>query len=271
MIDWHCHILPGMDDGPIDVDESIAMASSLAGYGFKIVCCTPHCIKGYYDTTVQRVREATLMLQADLDQAGVALELWSGMEYMLDEHFEEHKAHLLPLGSTRLILCEVPQDADPAVIVSNLQLIIEGGYVPLLAHPERTSALYQNLIHNRPRAEAGQSNKMSWLKGVFGGSARRSKCSDEESTGSDCLLKLPDQVCFQANLGAFTGYYGPTVQRRSYELLKMGIYRALASDLHDAAAADLVIDLEKVENNPLLQKLVATSQMIANEFPGGGN
>ena len=268
MIDWHCHILPGMDDGPIDVDESIAMASRLAAYGFKAVCCTPHCIKGYYDNTAQRVRDAALMLQADLDQAGVGLELWPGMEYMLDEHFAEHAGHLLPLGSTRLILCEPPQEADQELVVTNLQLIIDRGYVPLLAHPERTPFLYQNLLRNQPQVETEQRGRKSWFKGAFGVNLRRKSFSGVETFSEDVLPTLPKQVLFQANLGTFTGYYGPSVQRRGYELLKIGIYRALASDLHDVAAADLVLSQEKVENNPLLQKLVASSQMICAEFPG---
>ncbi|PLX86646.1 MAG: hypothetical protein C0614_03700 [Desulfuromonas sp.] len=245
------------------------MASRLAGYGFKVVCCTPHCIKGYYDITVQRVREATLMLQADLDQAGINLELWPGMEYMLDECFAEHAGHLLPLGSTGLILCEAPQEGDPERVVTNLQLIIDRGYVPLLAHPERTPSLYQSFVSSRLGTETDQVDRMSWFKKLLGPNARPNKFSDAEMARADCLPKLPKQVCFQANLGAFTGYYGTSVQRRSYELLKMGIYRALASDLHDAAAADLVLDPGKVENNPLLQKLVAASQMIGAKFQGG--
>ena len=98
MIDYHCHILPAIDDGAVSIDESIAMAKSLSDFGYKTVCCTPHCIKGYYDITPQKVREATLMLQADLDNADIPLELWPGMEYMLDEYFSEHADDLLPLA-----------------------------------------------------------------------------------------------------------------------------------------------------------------------------
>ena len=69
MIDFHSHILPAFDDGAVTVDESIVMAKALADFGYKTVCCTPHCIKGTYDLTPQKVRETTMMLQADLDNA----------------------------------------------------------------------------------------------------------------------------------------------------------------------------------------------------------
>ena len=111
MIDFHSHILPAVDDGAVSIDESIAIARALADFGYKTVCCTPHCIKGYYDLTPQKVRETTFMLQADLDNAEISLELWPGMEYMLDECFVEFADDLLPLGETNLILCEAPQQA----------------------------------------------------------------------------------------------------------------------------------------------------------------
>ena len=134
MIDFHSHILPGLDDGAVTIDESIAMSKALELFGYKTVCCTPHCIKGYYELTPKRVREATLMLQADLDNADILLELWPGMEYMLDECFAEFADDLLPLGDTRLVLCEAPQRAHPEIVQEGLELIIEKGFVPLVAH-----------------------------------------------------------------------------------------------------------------------------------------
>jgi len=66
---------------------------------------------------------------------------------------------------------------------------------------------------------------------------------------------LPEVCLFQANLGSFTGYYGESVQRRAYELLKQGVYTALASDLHDGSSVSKILAYDKFETNPLLQKL----------------
>jgi hypothetical protein len=65
----------------------------------------------------------------------------------------------------------------------------------------------------------------------------------------------PEGVMFQANLGSFTGYYGESVQRRAYELLKRGVYTALASDLHDGNSAVKILVNDKFDTNPLLKKL----------------
>ncbi len=288
MIDFHCHILPNLDDGAVTSDDSIAMASALSEFGYKTVCCTPHCIKGYYDLTAQKVREATLMLQADLDNEDISLELLPGMEYMLDEHFDEFADDLLPLGGTRLILCEAPQQAHHEIVQRCLKLIIQQGFVPLIAHPERTQYFYEILSSFR-NAERGTNNEeKDWEWG-----AERRTRSEEKLQKPEGFLKkfwpfasrvsrptsrlshaeLPEACLLQVNLGSFTGFYGGDVQRRAYELLKQGVYSALASDLHDGSSASKVLVADKIATNPLLQKLSEWDGMVAkagDAVKGGG-
>ncbi len=269
MIDFHSHILPGIDDGAITVDDSIAMARSMSAFGYKTVCCTPHCIKGYYDLAPQRVREATLMLQADLDNADIDLELWPGMEYMLDECFSEYVEELLPLGNTKLVLCEAPQLAHPGFVQEGLELIIAKGFVPLIAHPERTEHFYEILTAQEepPDVEARDAERgtrdeenfqkpQSFFKKFWPFASRVPR---PPSRGfAACRVPRPASTVgclFQANLGSFTTYYGESVQRRAYELLKLGTYTALASDLHDNSSASIILENNKLETNPLLKKL----------------
>lgn len=271
MIDFHCHILPSIDDGAVSIDESIAMAKALSSFGYKTVCCTPHCVKGYYDIAPQKVREATLMLQADLDNADVQLELWSGMEYMLDEHFSEFADDLLPLGDTKLVLCEAPFQADQWHVLQGLKLIREKGFVPLIAHPERSPYFYKVLSGSgttgavrvkaddqsyRREKHMGQKNQLrvkGFLKKLW---PFASRVQYPEQEGACCTLKdLPDTCLFQANLGSFTGYYGPQVQARAYELLKKNEFTGIASDLHDGASAAQILHHDKLSFNPLLRKL----------------
>jgi protein-tyrosine phosphatase len=271
MIDFHCHILPGLDDGPVSVDESIAMARSLADFGYTTVCCTPHCLKGYYDLTAENVREATLMLQADLDNAEIQLDLWPGMEYCLDEHLSDFADDLLPLGDTGLVLCEAPQQAHPGIVQEGLELIIDKGYVPLIAHPERTEYFYEKLsrrvagdvVKDRD-AGRGTRNELKPIKSKglfskiwpFASRVQRSAPHVHEKFASRVPRPSFPEIClFQANLGSFTGYYGDSVQHHAYRLLKLGVYSGLASDLHDGGSAGKILQLEKFETNPLLKKL----------------
>ena len=266
MIDFHTHILPALDDGAISIDDSIAMAKSLAAFGYKTVCCTPHCIKGYYDLTPQKVREATLMLQADLDNAEVQLDLWSGMEYMLDECFPQFAEDLLPLGETSLVLCEAPPQAHPGVVKDSLELIISKGFTPLVAHPERTPYFYEILCSRDEERGTSDADTLSslpsepkpekgFLKKFFSSRIPRSAPRVEETSSRVPRPRLPEICIFQANLGSFTGFYGADVQRKAYDLLKLGAYTAMASDLHDSRSANQVLVYDKFAMNPILKQL----------------
>jgi len=265
MIDFHTHILPALDDGAITVDDSIAMAKSLAAFGYTSVCCTPHCIKGYYDLTPQQVRKATLMLQADLDNEGVQLDLWPGMEYMLDEYFREFAEDLLPLGNTKLVLCEAPPQAHPGFVQEGLELIVEKGFVPLVAHPERTPYFFERILaRGQCNGECGidftptalhesRTSIQGFLKKLFKRKNHKPRTTNHEPLHPSS--NEPESVLYHANLGSFTGFYGPKVQRNAYELLKLGAYTALASDLHESRSAAVVLVQDKFENNPFLKKM----------------
>ncbi len=276
MIDFHTHILPAMDDGAVTVDESIAMAKCLHAFGYKAVCCTPHCIKGFYDLTPDKVREATLMLQADLDNEDIALELWPGMEYILDETFAGYADNLLPLGDTKLVLCEAPPEADPGYVHDGLELILDKGFVPLIAHPERTPYFYEMLCsRNEEQATRDEKTKRENNQKEFMDEFSASRVPRPASRNFfkkflpflsrparpvSLSIKakssaLPEGCLFHANLGSFTGYYGQDVQRMAYELLKLNVYTALASDLHDSRSASQVLVHDKFAMNPYLKKL----------------
>lgn len=279
MIDFHCHLLPALDDGAVSIDESLAMAKSLAAFGYKTVTCTPHCIKGYYDLSPHKVREATLMLQSDLDNAGIALELQPGMEYMLDECFSSFADDLLPLGNTRLVLCEAPHQAHPGFVRENLELILAKGFVPLIAHPERTEYFYQAIMakgkglkvaeSKSTEALTRQQRSPGLLKRFFsrGGSEPLALNPSPERDDSS----LPTQILFHANLGSFTGYYGEAVQRRAYELLKLNVYTTLASDLHDGGSVAKVLVHDKFAMNPLLKKLADFDGRVARVDASSGS
>ncbi len=277
MIDWHCHILPGLDDGSIDISDSIIMATRLMEFGFDTICCTPHCLKGYYEYSAQAVREATLMLQADLDNSDIQLNLWPGMEYCLDECFAAFADDLLPLGNTRIILCEAPQQANADVVQEGLELIIAQGYTPLIAHPERNELLSSILLQRsrmmdaelQKQREEGRKTRAA-DEGRFVEPDRssqtqgfwkklwpfsRNSASDDSSEKNGFRFGLPEQCLFQTNLGSYTAYYGVPNQMRAYNLLKTGIFTCLASDLHDSQSCSQVLDKEKLSTNPLLKKL----------------
>ena len=107
--------------------------------------------------------------------------------------------------------------------------------------------------------EASSQSSSSFLKKLWPFSSQVSQPSLQASKESThlffSLVPCLEKSIFQANLGSFTGFYGPRVQRNAYELLKIGAYTALASDLHESRNAAEVLVQDKFDNNPFLQKL----------------
>lgn len=215
MIDYHCHLLPALDDGAKCLSESVEMARMLATSGFREVCCTPHCIRGSYDTTPNQVRQAVASLQAAIERDGIALRLHPGMEYYLDEYFLELDT-LQPLGNSRLILVEAPSQGDMTVIADGVFRIASQGLTPLFAHPERCALL----------APPGSDGLFDRVWSRFASPAAK-------ITAQNSLNMLKEMGClFQGNLGSFSGIYGRQVAERAGTMLSRGIYACLGSDGH---------------------------------------
>jgi protein-tyrosine phosphatase len=216
LIDYHCHILPGVDDGAATLDEALAIARLLAAAGFTSVHCTPHCIRGLYEPTPEQVRTAVAELQTQIDRAAIQLRLLPGMEYYLDEFFLARLDNPLPLGASRMLLVEVPGQGDPERVEDALTHVLAKGMVPLLAHPERTRLLDDAVTRSRWPS--------LWRRG-------------KETTEAGLLGRLSAAgVLLQGNLGSLAGHYGPQVRERALALLGRKSYSCFGSDAHAAAS-----------------------------------
>src|SRR3970282_2645536 len=84
MIDLHCHLLPGIDDGAVDLAMALEMARLAVADGIHTIACTPHIYPGMYENTADGIRSAITTLQAELDAQGIALRLVEGADGHLD-------------------------------------------------------------------------------------------------------------------------------------------------------------------------------------------
>ncbi|MDT8421857.1 MAG: CpsB/CapC family capsule biosynthesis tyrosine phosphatase [Desulfuromonadales bacterium] len=228
-IDYHCHLLPGIDDGARNLEEALAMARLLAAAGFVSVHCTPHRIRGLYDTAPEMVRSRVAELQSELTRGGIELQLRAGMEYYLDEYFPAALEDPLPLGDSRLLLVEAPPNAHPLMVQENIFLAVRKGFVPLFAHPERVSFL-------------APDEKRRGFLGLFKGQG----FAAHSIAGNSRLETLRQQGCrFQGNLGSFAGYYGRDVQRRAKFFQQTGLYDCFGSDGHRPEPLTWILDKTK--------------------------
>ena len=191
MVDLHCHILPGLDDGAADLSVALEMAKVFVADGVSVVACTPHILPGLYHNDGPQIRRATAKLQEELDKANVPLKLVSGADNHITPTFvaELGSGHLLSLGGTRYVLVEPPHHIAPPRLEDVFFDLMVAGYVPILTHPERLSwieAHYQNI---RRLAEAGVWMQLTAgsLAGAFG---RRPRYWSERMLDEGCAQIL---------------------------------------------------------------------------------
>ena len=134
--DWHCHILPGVDDGVQTMDEALQILTEYERLGVKEVWLTPHIMEDIPNST-EKLRGRFAELKATY-QGSIVLNLAS--ENMLDNLFEERleKNDLLPIGKDGKHLLVETSYFNPPMGLNNILLRIKAkGYYPVLAHPER--------------------------------------------------------------------------------------------------------------------------------------
>ena len=141
MIDLHCHILPGIDDGAADLSVSLEMARAFVADGVSVVACTPHILPGLYHNSGPQIRQAVAQLQQILDKEGIPLRLVTGADNHIVPSFvaELRSGHLLSLADSRYVLVEPPHHVAPPRLEDLFFNILVAGYVPILTHPERLS------------------------------------------------------------------------------------------------------------------------------------
>lgn len=197
MIDLHCHILAGLDDGPGDLDASLAMARAHAAAGVRCVLATPH-VTDSMPNDAAGIASAVAELEAALDAEAIPLRVRRGAEIGLARAVELDDATLdgLALGGGPWKLVEAPLRArdDTVAAFRSLQ---RRGHRLLIAHPEPSPAFQRD-----PAALAG-------------------------------LVAAGALV--QVTAGALVGRFGEPVQHVARDLVHRGLVHVVASDAHDSA------------------------------------
>lgn len=156
MIDLHCHMLPGVDDGAPDMAVALAMARCAVADGVQTTACTPHVYPGLYDNTRDGILAAVVQLQQALDREQIPLLLTFGA----DTHLRPDLVDLLrsgaipTLNNTRYLLLEPPHHVAPPRFASSVFELVAAGYVPVITHPERLTwverhyDVFTGLVHS---------------------------------------------------------------------------------------------------------------------------
>lgn len=138
MVDTHCHILPAIDDGAIDLGDSIAMARQAQADGIRTVCATPH-IRHDHDVRIAELDARVGDLRAALAHAGVAVEVLVGGELAETsaDGLDDTELETIALGRGRWLLIEPAPGPLSDSLVAVARRMRARGFESLIAHPER--------------------------------------------------------------------------------------------------------------------------------------
>lgn len=176
MIDLHCHVLAGIDDGPATIEGSLEIARVAAERGTRTIVATPH-VSHRYDNEPATIARLVERLNAELTGAGVELDVLAGAEVAITRASELAPATLtaLTLGGGPWLLLEPP---FTSVAIGLDRLVVEladEGRSILLAHPERCPAFQRDprMLESLVRGGVLTSITAGSLVGRFGESVRR--------------------------------------------------------------------------------------------------
>ncbi len=176
MIDLHCHILPGIDDGPADLSVSLEMARAIAADGVSVVACTPHILPGLYYNSGPQIRQLVAQFEQVLEKERISLRLVTGADNHIVPCFVANlrSGHLLTLAESRYVLVEPPHHVPPVRLEDFFFELTTAGYVPVLTHPERLSWITSHyaVIQRMVRAGVWMQITAGSLAGDFGRSSR---------------------------------------------------------------------------------------------------
>lgn len=198
MIDLHCHVLPGVDDGPQTLGDTLELCRAAVAAGTRTVVATPHVSWDWPGVTSRVVHEGVERVQAAVDAAGIELEVLAGAEIAMTRagDLDDDELIALRLGGGPYLLIECPISPVAVGIEQLVERLTGRGHRILLAHPERSPALHRDPALLRALVEHGALTSVT--------------------------------------ASAFTGRFGTTVARFARQLLEDELVHDIASDGHGA-------------------------------------
>lgn len=224
--DFHCHLLPEVDDGIKTLEESLIAIEKLIGLGYQGCVLTPHIYAGVFDNEKSALQAAFAVYQKEVAAKHPGFKLHLAAEYFADAHFLDLvRADTLlvtPVGTERWVLVEFPYLQESPYSLPALAALTQKGYRPVIAHLER----YRYMT----------ADPASWLKRL-----------------------APYKPLFQCDIGSLVGQHGTSARRLAQWLLKQEAVALWGTDLHAVSQVErfMVPGLPCVARNNMINPLLA--------------
>jgi len=199
VIDLHCHILPGLDDGAPDLAAALAMARMQVADGVTDVVATPHMFDGTYEASREAAEGALRDLREALLREGIPLRVHPGSDCHLDPRVLDtaERNNVISVDNGPYLMIEFPHEMVPPRIDESLFRLRALGLRPVLTHPER----------NRELQAAGASDRIAAWRTAHG-------------------------LLTQVTASSLTGAWGKRAQAAGQDLLRRGLCDVIATDAH---------------------------------------
>ena len=196
MIDVHCHLLNGVDDGCRDTIESLTNIKLAEEAGFTDIILTPHYIENYYENDSTSTKPQIAELQSKVYDNNILVKLHQGNEVYFSENIGEMIENnvVSKLARSRYVLFELPMKTKILNLDNIISQIKAAGCVPILAHPERYTFIQKN------------PNEVAKI--------------------------ISKGVLIQSNYGSILGQYGKEAQKTIIKMLKNNMIHFLGTDTH---------------------------------------
>ena len=141
MIDFHTHILPNIDDGARNIEETIELIKEAKQAGFDEIILTSHYIENYYETDVPERDMWVKAISDNLNAKGVDIDLYLGNEIYISNNMMQLliDGKASTINNSCYVLFEMPLNAEPMDLYNVIYSLQENKLIPVLAHPERYS------------------------------------------------------------------------------------------------------------------------------------
>lgn len=233
MIDIHCHILPGIDDGASTITSSLAMAQEAAAQGIHTIIATPHHQNGKYNNTKKDIITYTNELNEQLQQENIPVTILPGQETRIngDMIADIEKDELASLNDTKYLFVEFPSGQVPRYSKQMLFNIQVAGYTPIIVHPERNSTIIEHpsMLYEFVR------------KGAL----------------------------TQVTAASLAGKFSKNIQKFSHQLVESNLTHFLASDAHNTTTRGFVMneafhELREQHGNEAFYTFLENSQLLVD-------
>lgn len=236
MIDIHNHILFGIDDGCINIDESIILLKQMQKIGFSKIVLTPHYIKGTTQVSNNLEKEYKLkLLKEKIKENKINIDLYLGNEIFITDDIIKllHNENVSSINKSRYVLIELPFENEIIGLVDILYELKYNKLIPIIAHPERY-IYFQNNI---------------------------SKITELREEG----------ILFQINYASILGLYGRKAKKTAKNLLKNDCVDFFGTDIHSPKKTYVLDNFKKIENKIIkligiekYNKIIENSNKIIN-------